>query len=259
MQHLQLRKKMLEGEYLLIVPQDYVSPARSYYLDPNYDKQLVWHTKPGIRNRPYFFATVPAEYLKSPDWNVYSNRSTCIPAGDSIQINYPLDTLAPHQCLPESRGGLNALEYGLEAGFWNYDYRAATLSAYAQYAGTRFEYSMNVGVDLKARVFAMLKTDYLVFSFDPYKQTFIGNANRSMIHDFHPTLAAYAGTNLSFINDRSNAGLVHAIYIGATYKNNPFCFALDRFYANVGLSTNYLRSGGLHFSLYLQVGVKFKI
>ncbi|MNE43838.1 hypothetical protein D3C80_1380330 [compost metagenome] len=37
MQHLQLRKKTLEGEYLLIVPKDYVSPSRSYYFDRNYD------------------------------------------------------------------------------------------------------------------------------------------------------------------------------------------------------------------------------
>lgn len=259
MQNLQLRKKMLEGEYLLIVPQDYVSPSRSYYFDRNYDQEVTWRTRFGIRNRPYYFAVVPAEYLKNKDWNIYSNRSTCIPAGDSLKISYPLDTMSAHSCLPESRGGLNALEYGLEATYWNYDFRAAGISGYAQYSGTRFEYSVNLGVDLKARVFAMLKTDYLIFSYDPYKQTFIGNANRSVIHDFHPTLAAYAGTNLTFINDRSDAGLVHALYVGATYKNNPFSFALDRFYTNVGLSTNYLNSGGLNFSLYLQVGVKFKI
>lgn len=259
MQHLQLRRKMLDGEYLVVVPRDYVTPSRSYYFDRNYDQPVEWHTRFGIRNRPYYFASVPAEYLKQKDWNVYSNRSTCIPTGDSLKINYPLDTLGPHQCLPESRGGLNALEYGAEASFWNYDFRTAALSAYAQYSGTRFEYSLNVGVDLKARIQVMMKTDYLIFSFDPYKQTFIGNANRSMIHDFHPTLAAYAGTNLTFLNDRSNAGLIHALYIGAAYKNNPFSFAFDRFYTNLGISTNYLHSGGLNFSLYLQVGVKFKI
>ncbi|WP_343635359.1 OmpA family protein [Fluviicola sp.] len=259
MQHLQLRKKMLEGEYLLIVPQDYVSPSRSYYFDKNYDRPIEWHTKFGIRNRPYYFASVPAEYLKNKDWNVYSNRSTCIPSGDSLKINYPLDTLGPHQCLPESRGGLNALEYGLEATYWNYDFRAAAISGYAQYTGTRFEYSLNLGVDLKARFQAMLETDYLIFSFDPYKQTFIGNANRSLIHDFHPTLAAYAGTNLTFISDRPNAGLIHALYIGAAYNNNPFSLSFDRFYTNLGVCTNYLNSGGLNFSLYLQVGVKFKM
>lgn len=259
MQNLQLRKKILEGEYQLIVPQDYISTSRSYYFDRNYDQPIVWRTKFGIRNRPYFFATVPSEYLKNKDWNIYSNRSTCISAGDSLKINYPLDTLNPHQCLPESRGGLNALEYGLEANYWNYDFRAAAISGYAQYTGTRFEYSVNVGVDLKARILAMVKTDYLVFSYDPFKQTYIGNSNRSMIHDFHPTLAAYVGSNLTFLNDRTNAGLIHALYIGATYKNNPFSFAFDRFYTNFGICTNYLGSGGLNFSLYLQVGVKFKI
>ncbi len=259
MQNLQLRKKMLEGEYLLIIPQEYVTPTRSYYFDRNYDQAIEWHTKFGIRNRPYYFASVPVEYLKSKDWNVYSNRATCISSGDSLKVSYPLDTLSPHSCLPESRGGLNALEYGLEMTYWNYDFRAAAISAYAQYTGTRFEYSVNIGVDLKARVLAMVKTDYLVFSLDPYKQTYVGNANRSMIHDFHPTLAAYAGSNLTFINDRSNAGLVHGLYIGAAYKNNPFSFGLDRFYTNIGLSTNYLNSGGLNISLYLQVGLKFKI
>jgi len=259
MQNLQLRKKMLEGEYVLIVPQDYVSPSRSYYFDRNYDQPIEWRTKIGIRNRPYYFALVPSNYLNNKNWNIYSNRSTCVSAGDSIKINYPLDTLNPHQCLPESRGGLNALEYGLEATYWNYDFRAATISGYVQYTGTRFEYSLNVGVDLKARIMAMVKTDYLIFSYDPFKQTFIGNANRSMIHDFHPTLAAYAGSNLTFINDRTNAGLIHALYIGAAYKNNPFSFAFDRFYTNLGISTNYLNSAGLNFSLYLQVGVKFKI
>lgn len=259
MQHVQLRKKMLEGEYLLIVPQDYVSPTRSYYFDKNYDQPVEWHTKIGIRNRPYYFATVPSAYLKNKEWSIYSNRSICLPTGDSLEIAYPLDTLNPHQCLPESRGGLNAFEYGLEATFWNYDFRAAAISGYAQYTGTRFEYSLNTGVDLKARIQVMVKTDYLIFSFDPYKQPFIGNANRSMIHDFHPTLAAYTGTNLTFLNDRSGAGLVHALYIGAAYKNNPFSFAFDRFYTNVGIATNYLHSGGLNFSLYFQVGVKFKI
>jgi len=259
MQNLQLRKKTLEGEYQLIIPQDYVSPSRSYYFDRNYDKPIEWRTKFGIRNRPYFFATVPKEYLKNKDWNIYANRSTCISAGDSLKINYPLDTLNPHQCLPESRGGLNALEYGLEANYWNYDFRAATISGYVQYTGTRFEYSVNVGVDLRARILAMLKVDYLVFSYDPLKQTYIGNSNRSVIHDFHPTLAAYVGSNITFLSDRGNAGLVHALYIGAAYKNNPFSFAFDRFYTNIGISTNYLNSGGLNFSLYLQVGVKFKI
>lgn len=259
MQNLQLRKKTLEGEYLLIVPQDYVSLSRSYYFDRNYDQPIAWQTKFGIRNRPYFFATIPSDYLKNKDWNIYSNRSTCISAGDSLKINYPLDTLNPHQCLPESRGGLNALEYGLEANYWNYDFRAATISGYAQYTGTRFEHSVNVGVDLKARILAMVKTDYLIFSYDPFKQTFIGNANRSIIHDFHPTLAAYVGSNLTFLNDRGNAGLIHALYIGAAYKNNPFSFAFDRFYTNLGICTNYLHSEGLNFSLYLQVGVKFKI
>ncbi len=259
MQNLQLRKKMLDGEYLLIIPQEYVTPTRSYYFDRNYDHPIEWHTKFGIRNRPYYFAVVPKEYLKNKEWNIYSNRSTCIPEGDSLKISYPLDTMNAHSCLPESRGGLNALEYGLEANYWNFDFRAAAVSAYIQYAGTRFEHSVNVGVDLKARIQAMIKTDYLIFSFDPYKQTFIGNANRSMIHDFHPTLAAYTGMNLTFINDRSNTGLVHALYIGAAYKNNPFSFGLDRFYTNVGISTNYLNSGGLNFSLYLQLGVKFKI
>jgi len=259
MQNLQLRKKMLEGEYLLVVPRDYVSLARYYYFDRNYDQPIVWRTKWGIRNRPYYFAAVPDGYLKNKDWNIYSNRSTCIPAGDSTRINYPLDTLNPHQCLPESRGGLNALEYGLEAGYWNYDFQAATISGYLQYTGTRFEHSLNIGVDLKARVWAMVKTDYLIFSYDPFKQTFIGNANRSLIHDFHPTLGVYAGSNLTFLNDRNNAGLVHALYIGMVYKNNPFSFAFDRFYSNLGIATNYLHAGGLNFSLYLQVGAKFKI
>ena len=259
MQNLQLRKKSLEGEYLLIVPQDYVSLSRYYYFDRNYDQPIVWQSKFGIRNRPYFFASVPAEYLKNKEWNVYSNRSTCIQTGDSLKINYPLDTLDPHQCLPESRGGLNALEYGLEATYWNYDFNAATISGYAQYTGTRFEYSINIGVDMKARILAAVKTDYLIFSYDPFKQTFIGNANRSLIHDFHPTLALYAGSNLSYLNDRSNAGLIHALYGGAAYKNNPFSLGFDRFYTNLGISTNYLNPGGLNFSLYLQVGVKFKI
>ncbi|MDF3028089.1 MAG: hypothetical protein K0S23_2396 [Fluviicola sp.] len=259
MQNLQLRKKRLEDEYLLIVPRDYVSPSRYYYFDRNYDQPIVWQTKFGIRNRPYFFAVVPAGYLKNKDWNIYSNRSTCLSAGDSLRINYPLDTLNPHQCLPESRGGLNALEYGLEATYWNYDFQASALSAYAQYAGTRFEYSVNVGIDLKARIQAMVKTDYLIFSYNPFKQIVIGNANRSIIHDFHPTLAVYTGSNLTYLGDRSNAGLVHALYIGAAYKNNPSSLGFDRFYTNLGISTNYLNSGGLNFSLYLQVGVKFKI
>ncbi|MNY53083.1 hypothetical protein D3C86_1888100 [compost metagenome] len=118
---------------------------------------------------------------------------------------------------------------------------------------------MNVGIDLKARILATIKTDYLLFSFDPFKQTFIGNANRSAIHDFHPTLAVYAGSNLTYIHDRIDAGLVHGVYIGAAYKNNPFAFAFDRFYTNFGISTNYLNPAGLNFSLYLQIGVKFKI
>lgn len=259
MQNLQLRKKFLEGEYLLIVPQDYISPSRSYYFDNNYDRPIEWRTKFGMRNRPYFFATVPGSYLNHSDWNVYSNRSTCIPSRDSIKINYPLDTLNPHPCLPESRGGLNALEYGLEAGYWNYDVQSATVSGYAQYTGTRFEHSFNVGVDLKARILAMVKTDYLIFSYDPFKQTFIANANRSMIHDFHPTLAVYGGSNLTFLKDRSDSELVHALYLGFAYKNNPFSLAFDRFYTQVGMATNYLRSGGLNFFLYLQAGVKFKI
>ncbi|MNJ89081.1 outer membrane protein A [compost metagenome] len=259
MQNLQLRKKMLEGEYILIVPQEYITPSRSYYFDNNYDHSITWRTKSGIRNRPYFFATVPAEFLKDPGWNVYSNRAACIPSGDSLEINYPLDTLNPHQCLPESRGGLNALEYGLEATYWNYDFRAASVSGYVHYSGTRFESGVNVGIDLKARILATIKTDYLLFSFDPFKQTFIGNANRSAIHDFHPTLAVYAGSNLTYIHDRIDAGLVHGVYIGAAYKNNPFAFAFDRFYTNFGISTNYLNPAGLNFSLYLQIGVKFKI
>ena len=112
---------------------------------------------------------------------------------------------------------------------------------------------------MKARILAAVKTDYLIFSYDPFKQTFIGNANRSLIHDFHPTLALYAGSNLSYLNDRSNAGLIHALYGGAAYNNNPFSLGFDRFYTNLGISTNYLNPGGLNFSLYLQVGVKFKI
>ncbi len=259
MQHLQLRKKMLEEEYLLIVPREYVSASKSYYIDPAYDHELVWHRKFGIRNRPYVFATVPAGYLKNQDWNVYSNRSICIPSGDSLRINYPLDTLAPHRCLPESRGGLNALEYGLEAAYWNYDSRATVFSGFVQYTGTHLETGLNLGIDLKARFFALLKADYLLFSYDPFRQALIGNANRSVIHDFHPTLAAYAGTDLTFISDQPDAGLVHALYLGAAYKNNPFSLGLDRFYTNLGISTNYLRSGGLNFSLYLQIGVKFKI
>jgi hypothetical protein len=128
-----------------------------------------------------------------------------------------------------------------------------------QYTGTHFEYSATVGVDLKARVLASLKTDYLLFSYDPFKQLIIGNANRSLIHDFHPTLAAYAGSNLSFLNERNNAGLIHALYVGAAYKSNPFSFAIDRVFTNIGISTNYLRTSGLKFSLYLQLGIRFKI
>ena len=259
MQHLQLRKKALEREYLLIVPKDYVSPSRSYYFDRNYDLPVTWHTKFGMRNRPYYFATVPAEYLKKNGWNIYSNRSICLPSGDSAKISYPLDTMNAHICFPESRGGLNALEYGLEAGFWNVDFQGAFAAAYLQYAGTRFEYGLNIGVDLKARILGMLKTDYLFFSYDPFNQSYIGNANRSTIHDFHPTLAAYVGSSLNFLNDRNHPDLFHALYLGAAYKNNPFSFGFDRFYTNVGVSTNYLQSNGLHFYLYLQLGVKFKI
>ncbi|AEA43395.1 OmpA family protein [Fluviicola taffensis] len=259
MQNVQLRKKMLEGEHVLIVPQDYVSGDRSYYFDQNFDQPIVWKTKFGIRNRPYFFAVVPNEYLKKKEWNIYSNRSTCIPSGDSLKINYPLDTISAHQCLPESRGGLNALEYGLEAGYWNYDASSAYLFAYAQYTGTHFEYSATIGVDLKARILAGLKIDYLLFSYDPFKQLVIGNANRSLIHDFHPTLAAYVGSNLSYLNARTNGSLTHALYLGVAYKSNPFSFAIDRIFANIGISTNYLNSGRLNISLYLQVGVRFKI
>ena len=136
---------------------------------------------------------------------------------------------------------------------------ATVFSGFVQYTGTHLETGLNLGIDLKARFFALLKADYLLFSYDPFRQALIGNANRSVIHDFHPTLAAYAGTDLTFITDRPDAGLVHALYLGAAYKNNPFSLGLDRFYTNLGISTNYLRSGGLNFSLYLQIGVKFKI
>lgn len=259
MQHLQLRKKMLTGEYLLIVPRDYVSVGKSYYFDRNYDRPVTWRTEFGVRNRPYFTTEVPAEYLEKPDWNIYSNRSACLSSEDSVKIAYPLDTMRPHFCFPESRGGWNALEYGLDLGYLNSAGRTVYSTAYLQYTGTRVEYSANAGIDLKARIVGALKVDYLFFSFDPYRQTYIGNANRSVIHDFHPTVAAYVGSNLSFIGKRLDAGLFHAVYLGAAYRNNPISFGFDRFYANLGISTDYLQQNGLYFHLYFQAGVKFKI
>lgn len=259
MQHVQFRKKRLEGEYLLVIPQEYVSLSRSYYFDPNYDLPVSWYTKFGVRNRPYYFAEIPQVYLEKPDWNIYSNRSMCTPSGDSVKIAYPVDTMRAHFCFPESRGGLNALEYGLEAGYWNVDNRSVYAAAFVHYSGTHMEYNASVGVDLRARILGVLKADYLFFSYDPFRQTYIGNANRSMIHDFHPTVCAFAGSALNFIGERAQPGLFHALYLGAAYRNNPFGFGFDRFYTNLGVSTNYLQENGLHCYLYLQVGVKFKI
>lgn len=259
MQNLQFRKKLLTDEYLLLVPGTYVSESKSYYFDRNYDLPVTWRTEFGVRNRPYCFAEVPAVYLQRPDWNIYSNRSICTPSGDSVEIAYPVDTMSAHVCFPESRGGVNALEYGLDIGYLNIAERVGYATAYLQYSGTRAEYGINVGIDLKARFIGAIRADYVFFSLDPFKQTVIGNANRSMIHDFHPTLAAYVGSNLSFIGKPANSGLFHAVYLGAAYRNNSISFGLDRLYANFGVSTDYLRPNGLRFHLYLQVGVKFKI
>lgn len=258
MQQLQIQKKWSDGTHLLIVPKDYVNLDKTYYYDPNYDQEVYWKTKFGLKNRPYYFAEVPTELLKDPKWNIYTHRDICLLSKDSIAIEYPIDTMTAHACQPESRGGLYALEFGLEAGFWNWNYHSAVLAAFAQYIGTKWEYALHAGIDLKARFQVNAKVDYSFLSFSVFKNKYIGNSNRSTIHDFHRTINAYAGTDFTFGLVPANPVFFQGLYVGAAYKDNPFSLGLDRVFAQVGVSTNYLRHS-FAAGLYFRVGVKFKM
>jgi hypothetical protein len=259
MQNLQLQPKRVEGEYLLIAPVDYVNPDKSYYVDNNYDHEIRWKQKFGLRNRPYFFASVSKDHMKDTLWNVYTHHEICLPSTDTAnRIDYPVEEMGAHLCKPQSRGSIYALEYGVEAGFWNLDYYAAYLAAFAQYVGTSWETGLSAGIDLKARFQLQAKFDYQFLSFSPFKNPLIGNSNRSIIHDFHRTFVASVGTDFSFSPNKGMPFVNQGLYLGMAYKNNPFAFGIDRVYLQVGATANYLRSS-FSPNLYLRVGVKFKI
>ncbi len=259
MQNLQIQQKRIEGEYLLIAPTDYVNPDKTYYFDNNYDHEVRWKSKFGLRNRPFSFATVSKKTIQDSTWNIFTHHEICLTSTDTAQrIDYPLEEMGPHFCRPESRGSIYALEYGLELGYWNLDYYAIYLAAFAQYIGTSWEAGVNTGVDMKGRLQIQGKFDYQFLSFSPFKNPMIGNSNRSVIHDFHRTFAASVGTDLSYSPNKGIPFVNQGLYVGFAYKNNPFAFGFDRAFVQVGAAANYLRTS-FSPNLYLRFGVKFKI
>lgn len=258
MQHLQIQKIPFKKSCLLIVPAEYINDDKTYYADNQYDHEIKWTSKFGLRNRPYAFAEVPNKYIQAPLFSIFTHHQICLPKTDSLVIEYPIDTLTVHSCKPESRGGVYALEYGLEASFWNYDYHALVFAGFLQYVGTKWEYALHTGIDLKARFQMQLRADYNFYSFSLFKTNYMANADRSFIHDFHRTFNTYAGSDLTWIYGNKYNSLNHSIYLGLAYRNNPFSFGIDRIYTQVGITANYLRSS-FTTALYFRIGLKFKI
>lgn len=257
MQNLQLRRKLLDDDYLVIVPREYVNLTRSYFFDPEKEYPVQWFTKMGRKNAGYLFAQVPTALIANPNWSVYSYHLNCSNTTDGFVASYNVDTLLPHRCSPNT-SNYSWFTYGLEAAYMHFDNRSALFGAYGQLRYNRQEGTVFLGTDLATRPTIGIKYDFHLFAYAPLKESYIAKTNRALIEEIHRTINGYVGTGIHAIIDNATNPIVHDLHLGIAYRNNGFSFCFDQLFIESGVSFNYtsLNSGP---QLYLKTGFRFKI
>lgn len=256
MQNLQVRKQILPARYEVIVPQEYLSIENGYYLDSLTNFPLTWQYKRGRRAAPYYFTTIPENFLNTESFSIYSYQRYCSNSSAESAV-FQLDTLKKHVCAPTSSFSFD-YTYGVSIAYQQTRSDEGIYSGYLQVNMSRFEAMFSAGISSRGRTAIGLDADYHFFAFTPVKERSVGGSNQGVLEEFHRLISAYAGTSFTTLIKSGNNSFNEDFHLGISYWNKPFSSGIDRIFIQSGLGFDYLSKESKQF-VSVRAGIRFKI
>ncbi len=255
MQHLQIRRRFLDKEVILIVPEEFVRKDRSYFADSERTFAIQWYAKRGRRNFPYYFAKVPEQLVTAELWSVLSYQAICETKLTNIGPKYGVQQTKPHRTNFESVVGFVPLTFGLSF-HTNIDsaFHAQIGGFVIKHIGNR---EMQLLADYQPRQQLSFQVDYRQFFWvhTLFNEYAVAHTNRPVVDDFQRSVGMYGGVNVrSEWNNELN--FKSAIYGGIQYHHNAFYFGLDRVYLEFGPGYNLSTSS---FFVWNRFGLLWRI
>jgi len=254
MQNMQIRKTILPKKMEIIVPKEYVSIEKGYYLDSLTEYPLQWEYKRGRKCAPYYFAFVPMQLFHPESFSIYTYKQFCteyVPRAHPVRI----DTI-PRRLGCPIQGGAPEYNFGVEIGYWNTTSDEGYFSGYGQFNAGKMELGLKAGITSKTSLMFQFLADYHVWAIAPFpERTVSGNVFNA---DDQRFLSLYIGTTAASFFKDIDPRIVQDFHVGISYWNKRYGSGADRFFIQSGLGFNYLKNDQPRF-ISTMVGVRFRI
>lgn len=254
MQNMQLRKKWIFNEVELIMPKDFLSIEKTYYLDSMTTNAINWEVRPGKQNAPFYFAYIPAQLINPKDFRIYSYQKHCS-AGIPVEKSYSLDTLQPHYCPPSTEYQLKQ-SVGLGLDFWHATASEIAIGAYYLANYYNWEFSATFSYNNRNASMVALQGDYHFFGFSIGDQYMISGSNQIAFDARHKRISAYVGSAVVGEFGKTGSQFVQDLHVGTEFWNNCYGFGFDKFFIQAGYGYNY--SVASNASLFtIRAGIRY--
>ena len=254
MQNMQLRKKWIFNEYELIIPKEFLSIERTYYLDSTTSNMINWEVRPGKQNAPFYFAYIPAQLVNPKDFRIYSYQKHCS-AGIPVEKSYAIDTLKSHYCSPSTEYQVKQ-SVGLELDFWHTANSEIAIGAYYLVNYYNWEFSGTFSYSNRNLPMLALQGDYHFFGFSVGDQYMISGSNQIAFDARHKRISTYAGSTVVSEFGKSSSPFVQDLHLGIEFWNNCYGFGFDKFFLQAGYGYNY--SAASNASLFtVRFGIRY--
>ncbi len=255
LQNIQLRKTILPQKMELVVPKEYVSVEKGYYLDNETDFPINWEVKPGRRSDPYYFAYIPIALFDPDSFAIYTYKPFCneYDPGSGTQKTVKVTQVPRGTRYPEPEKF--DMAFGTEIGYSGNTSDEGYVVAYLQPTFTRFECVARVGITSRKRLMTQLEADYHFWHYALFREHSVENS--PYFEEQNRSVSTYCGTSISLFPGNVNAAS-QDVHLGISYWNKRFGSGADRFFTQFGLGFDYTNSETPRF-LSTMVGVRFRI
>ncbi len=251
-------KKTIEAR----VPKEFVNPSTNYFhsysdLYNSNSINIVWKTKSGKKNTPYYFLTLPLfkEYGTDQRYSVplIQKREPCCIKIDSFFY-------CKIWCLGSSWG--NSIKLGAELGAYQIQNNTIPylgLGVYKEKEKT--QYNIMIGIDIRSKLMANLRYQYNYVTLplnilNPFANW--GTATSRLVFNNAYFLRLYTGSALTLGNlEKTGSFVNHDIHLGISVASESRF--INRFFVQYGYGYDYTGTLKQQFNTALNYGIIFRL
>lgn len=254
MQNLQLRKKGIDDEVVLIVPEEFVRTDRSYFADEERTVAIQWYAMRGKRNFPYYFAKVPKRLVAAEDWSVRSYQEVCETRTSALGPQYGTQEIKKHRTSFEAVAGFLPYTFG---AYTSISLDTAFQTHFGLFAIRNFgkkEVQLNLGFQHRNAAELQVDVRYHLWTKTAFQEYGVVHTNRPAVDDFQRSFGSYVGGSVG-LNYQQQTTWQASAYAGVMYHHNAFFFGIDRLFIEIGPGFQSLNAS---FQLWNRCGMLWR-